>query len=139
MNTLKKSVAVLASLMLSIIMVAYAAPEDKASQGDGASWTPRFRALVHYNDNVEPAHREFAQKAVAFLKDMTIGDAMVFDITTTLDDFTTENLSNYHLVVSLNEIPGRTPEQREAFERYMKSGGAWLGFHAACRNDLTKS
>jgi type 1 glutamine amidotransferase len=32
-------------------------------------------------------------------------------------------------VIWLNDEP-RTPEQEQAFQKYMSNGGAWLGFHA---------
>jgi len=100
-----------------------------------ANWFPRFRVLVHYNDRVEEAHREFAHDGVRFFRDMTIGDGLVVDVTDDIDDFNDEKLRSYHLVVSLNDNPGRSPEQREAFRRYMEGGGAWLGFHSAAYND----
>lgn len=100
-----------------------------------ANWFPRFRVLVHYNDRVEEAHRQFAHDGVKFFRDMTIGDGMVVDVTDDIGDFNDEKLRSYHLVISLNDNPGHSPEQREAFRRYMESGGAWLGFHAAAYND----
>ena len=100
-----------------------------------ANWFPRFRVLVHYTREVEEAHRDFALDAIRFLQDMTIGDGLVVDTTSRMDDFNEEKLRSYHLVVSLNDNPGRTEEQREAFRSYMEDGGAWLGFHAAGYND----
>lgn len=100
-----------------------------------ANWFPRFRVLVHYNDRVEEAHRQFAHDGVRFFRDMTIGDGMVVDVTDDLGDFNDEKLRSYHLVISLNDNPGHSPEQREAFRRYMENGGAWLGFHSAAYND----
>ncbi len=34
------------------------------------------------------------------------------------------------VVIWLNDMP-HTPAQRQAFERYMSGGGAWLGFHVS--------
>lgn len=100
-----------------------------------ANWFPRFRVLIHHNRYVEQAHREFAEDGIQFFRDMTIGDGLVVDVTDKMEDFNDEKLRSYHLVISLNDNPGRTPEQRAAFERYMKSGGAWFGFHSAGYND----
>ena len=99
------------------------------------NWFPRFRMLIHVNDHVEKAHREFAADAVRFFRDMTIGDGIVVDTTNSLDDFNDEKLRTYHVIVSVNDNPGHTGPQREAFRRYMENGGAWLGFHAAAYND----
>lgn len=98
-------------------------------------WFPRFRMLVHYNKEVEKAHRDFALDAIRFLQDMTIGDGMVVDTTSNMADFNEERLRTYHLVVSLNDQPGHTEAQRRAFQAYMEHGGAWMGFHAAGYND----
>lgn len=103
----------------------------------GRSWFPRFRALAFHNPQVEPAHREFAEQAIRFFREMTVGDGFVFDVTETLDDMNDEKLRSYDLVISLNDNPGHTPEQRAAFERYMERGGGWMGFHAAAYNDAS--
>lgn len=96
---------------------------------------PRFRMLVYANEQVEEAHRQFAHDAIRFFRDMTIGDGLVVDVTTDAADINDEKLRTYHLFVCLNDNPGHTQEQREAFRRYMERGGAWLGFHAAGYND----
>jgi len=100
-----------------------------------ANWFPRFRVLIHVNKDVELAHQQFAYDGVNFFKEMTIGDGLVVDTTSNIADFNDEKLRSYHLVISLNDNPGHSKEQRDAFQRYMENGGAWLGFHAAGYND----
>jgi len=100
-----------------------------------ANWFPRFRMLVHFNKEVELAHQQFARDAIKFLKDMTIGDGIVVDTTSNIKDFNDEKLRTYHLVVSLNDNPGHSKEEREAFQHYMENGGSWLGFHSAGFNN----
>jgi hypothetical protein len=39
-------------------------------------------------------------------------------------------LSRYQAVIFLDTWPD-DPQQRTAFERYMKKGGGWMGFHFA--------
>lgn len=87
------------------------------------NWFPRFRMLIHVNDGVEPAHREFAADAVRFFRDMTIGDGFVVDTTNNADDLNDEKLRTYHVVVSVNDNPGHTEAQRAAFRRYMETAG----------------
>lgn len=94
-------------------------------------WFPRFRALVVYNPTVEPAHRQFAQNAIDYFKDMSVGDGMIFKYTSDFDDFNYDYLRTFDMIISLDDNPGHTKAQREAFEKYMENGGAWLGFHAA--------
>lgn len=102
-----------------------------------ASWYPRFRALAFHNPRVEPAHREFAEQAIAFFREMTVGDGFVFDVTDDPNDLNDEKLRTYDVVISLNDNPGHTPGQRAAFQRYMERGGGWIGFHAAGYNDAS--
>ena len=101
------------------------------------NWFPRFRMLIHVNNGVEQAHREFAADAVRFFREMTIGNGFVVDTTDNPDAFNDETLRTYHVVVSVNDNPGHTDVQREAFRRYMENGGAWMGFHAAAYNDAS--
>lgn len=98
-------------------------------------WFPRFRALVVHNPAVEPAHRQFDIDAMGRFRDMAVGDGMVFKFTSDFNDFDSDYLRTFDLVISLDDNPGHTPAQREAFERYMEDGGAWLGFHAAGFNN----
>src|SRR5260370_6249055 len=43
-------------------------------------------------------------------------------------------LGKYQVVVWLNDRPSKA-EQKLAFQKYIESGGAWLGFHVAAYND----
>jgi YVTN family beta-propeller protein len=94
----------------------------------------RFKVLALYSDTTEPDHVQFAKDAVKFLADRAATEHFTFDATTNWADLNDERLKNYQLVIWLNESPTKT-EQRNAFERYIQSGGAWLGFHAAGYND----
>ncbi|MFZ4863453.1 ThuA domain-containing protein [Sphingobacterium sp. Mn56C] len=95
---------------------------------------PRFKVLAFYNEHVEPAHVEFAEEAIVFFKKLTEGNGFVFDVTKDLNDLNDEKLKDYALVMLLNDVPG-SPQQRQAFEKYMQNGGGWFGFHVAAYND----
>jgi glutamine amidotransferase-like uncharacterized protein len=48
------------------------------------------------------------------------------------EDFTSQNLKNYKLVVFLSTtLDVLNDAQQKAFESYIKNGGAYLGIHAA--------
>ena len=94
----------------------------------------RFKVLAFYSENAEPDHVRFAQDAVKFLTERAANEHFTVDATTNWRDLNDERLKGYQLVIWLNESPTNT-EQRNAFERYIKDGGAWLGFHAAGYND----
>jgi len=95
---------------------------------------PRFKILAFYSDKTEPDHVQFANEAVKFLSEHAAREHFTFEATTRWEDLNDERLKDYQLIVWLNESP-TNPAQRSAFERYMRSGGAWLGFHAAAYND----
>lgn len=99
-----------------------------------AKWFPRCHALVLHNKAVERAHRDFDEDAMAYFRELGVGDGIVFDFTSDFDALTYENLRTYDLLISLDDNPGHTPRQRAAFERYMENGGGWLGFHSAAFN-----
>lgn len=95
---------------------------------------PRFKVLAFFSTKVEPAHVEFALEAIDFFQELTIGDAFVFDTTSTMTDLNAEKLKLYSVVMMLNDFP-HTDEQRQAFRAYMENGGGWFGFHVAVYND----
>lgn len=97
---------------------------------------PRFKVLAFYSTKVESAHVDFANDAIKFFKDLTIGKGFVFDLTTNMDDMNDEKVKDYQLVMMLNDFP-HSAAQRSAFQKYMENGGGWMGFHVAAYNDRT--
>ncbi len=95
---------------------------------------PRFKVLAFYSNQVETAHVEFAQDAIKFFKELTVGNGFVFDTTSSMADLNEEKLKDYSVILMLNDFPHNT-EQRAAFKKYMDNGGGWLGFHVAAYND----
>ena len=105
-------------------------------------WSPRaalaqqtrFKALAFYSENTEGDHVQFAQDAVKFLSEMARREHFTLETTTRWEDLNDERLKTCQLVIWLNQSPTKV-EQRSAFERYIKHGGGWLGFHASGYND----
>jgi hypothetical protein len=54
----------------------------------------------------------------------------IYDSTDNWNNLNNEFLSQYQVVVFLDTRPD-VPAQREAFQKYMENGGAWMGFHFA--------
>jgi type 1 glutamine amidotransferase len=117
-------------LILSIVLIALIGTNLKAQR------YPRFKVLAFYSTTVESAHVNFANDAIKFFKDLTIGKGFVFDLTTNMDDMNDEKVKDYQLVMMLNDFP-TSPAQKQAFEKYMENGGGWMGFHVAAYNDRT--
>lgn len=95
---------------------------------------PRFKVLAFYNKHVEPAHVEFANDAIKFFKELTVGKGFVFDTTSNMADLNEEKIKGYQLLMMINDFP-HSAAQREAFKNYMENGGGWFGFHVAAYND----
>lgn len=89
-----------------------------------------FHVLAFYSTNVEQDHVDFALQAIPFFKAMAQRDNFDFKATTDWDQMNSKVLSQYQVVLWLDDAPAK-PAQRKAFESYMKHGGAWLGFHIA--------
>lgn len=66
-----------------------------------------------------------------FLHKATYGEGFICDTTSNWNKVNDATLRNYQLVISLNDLPAHTREQRMAFQRYMENGGGWMGFHSA--------
>ena len=90
--------------------------------------------LAFYTDKGEPDHIEFAKQALAFYSGLSKKHNFSFEATTQWENLNLEKLKNVQLVMWVNDFPQK-PEQRTAFETYMKNGGAWLGFHVSAYND----
>ena len=93
-----------------------------------------FRVLAFYSTRVEPDHVLFAEGALKFFSDLSEKNHFTFDATSNWDDLNDVKLAKYQLVVWLNGAPSNAAQKR-AFQKYMESGGAWLGFHVAAYND----
>jgi uncharacterized protein len=121
------SMSVRRFLLLLCISIPFAASVSLGQQS-------RFNVLAFYSDTTEQDHIQFARDAVKFLSERAANEHFTFDATSKWEDLTDERLKGYQLVIWLNESPSK-PEQRNAFQRYIEQGGAWLGFHAAAYND----
>jgi type 1 glutamine amidotransferase len=88
------------------------------------------KVVAFYSVDVEPDHSRFAQDALRFFAAHAAQDGYDFVATTHWDDSNDAYLANCRVVIWLNDEP-HTSAQEQAFERYIKRGGGWLGFHVA--------
>jgi len=102
-----------------------------------AAWLPAqptLRVLALYSPNAEFDHVQFAKQAIGFFTDAAQRNHFEFETTTNWDDLNITHVASYQVILWLNDSP-HTQAQRDAFQKYMSGGGAWLGFHAAGYND----
>jgi type 1 glutamine amidotransferase len=94
----------------------------------------RFKALLYYSEHAEEAHVQFARQTADFFRKLSHGNGFSIDVTTDFSQYPYDRLKEYDVVIMPNVTPW-APEERAAFEKYMKNGGGWVGFHAAAYND----
>ncbi len=95
---------------------------------------PSIHVLALYSTNVEPDHVDFARGALAFLTTIAARDHFAVTPSTNWGNLNDATLKQYQLVLWLDDSP-HSEQQRTSFEKYMASGGGWMGFHAAGYND----
>ena len=91
---------------------------------------PRPKVLAFFTVSGELDHVLFAQQAMRALAAGAGDGGYAFTATTDWDELNDANLRDVRVVIWLNDMP-HAPAQRQAFERYMSGGGAWLGFHVS--------
>tara|TARA_R110002012_G_scaffold317308_1_gene533323 strand:- start:5020 stop:5823 length:804 start_codon:yes stop_codon:yes gene_type:complete len=92
----------------------------------GAQQRPKI--IAFYTAKNDLAHISFVKEALPWFENQAEEVGYEFYSTSDWKEMNGENLAKYQLVVFLDTRPEIT-DQREAFESYMKNGGAWMGFH----------
>jgi type 1 glutamine amidotransferase len=111
--------------IVRLALLLLAAPSILAQQPASA---PRPRVLAFFTAGGELDHVLFAQQAMRAFAARAADGGYAFAATSDWDALNEANLKDVRVVIWLNDMP-RTAAQRQAFERYMTAGGAWLGFH----------
>ena len=89
-----------------------------------------FKVVAFFTGKNDQAHVSFVKEANRFFPKMAEKYHFQYDTTSNWDNLNADYLSNYQVVLFLDTRPDK-PSQRQAFEEYMKKGGAWIGFHFA--------
>lgn len=88
----------------------------------------KFKVIAFYTGKQDKAHISFVHEANKWFPKMAAKFNFTYDSTSNWSNMNVGFLSHYQVVLFLDTRPD-DPEQRAAFEKYMKSGGAWMGFH----------
>lgn len=91
---------------------------------------PEFNVIAFYTAQNDQAHLSFVAEANHWFSKMANEYHFQYEPTKDWTKLNPDSLSKYQVVVFLDTRP-ETPEQRNAFEKYMENGGAWMGFHFA--------
>ena len=95
-----------------------------------AQKTPSFKVIAFYTAKNDQAHISFVHEANRWFPQMAAKYNFTYDSTNNWNNLNDEFLSKYQVVLFLDTRPDSLP-QRQAFQKYMERGGAWMGFHFA--------
>jgi hypothetical protein len=91
---------------------------------------PKFKVIAFYSAKNDPAHISYVHEANNWFAQLAAMSRFVYDSTDDWNKLNAEFLSKYQVAVFLDTRP-ENPLQRDAFQKYMENGGAWMGFHFA--------
>ena len=89
-----------------------------------------FNVIAFYTAKQDQAHISFVHQANRWFPKSAKQYNFKYDSTNDWSKLNAEFLSHYQVVLFLDTRP-EDAAQREAFETYVKNGGAWMGFHFA--------
>jgi len=92
--------------------------------------SPKFKVVAFYTGKNDRAHVSFVNEANRWFSEIAWKYKFSYDSTSNWDNLNIDFLAKYDVVLFLDTRTDK-PEQRAAFEQYMKRGGAWIGFHFA--------
>ncbi|WP_026628801.1 ThuA domain-containing protein [Dyadobacter alkalitolerans] len=105
----------------SLLLLLTLAPFFSQAQSD-------FKVIAFFTGKNDKAHISFVGEANKRFPEMARENHFIYDTTSNWNNLNTAFLADYQVVLFLDTRP-ETPEQREAFQKYMETGGGWLGFH----------
>ncbi|WP_326656591.1 ThuA domain-containing protein [Streptomyces sp. NBC_00385] len=112
----------LPALLLGLTVPAHAAPS--------AAQAPAFQVIAFYNGTWDAAHISFVQEANRWFPATAAANNFSYTSTNDWERLSSITPDQYQVVLFLDDAP-QTASQRAGFERYMRSGGAWMGFHVS--------
>lgn len=88
----------------------------------------KFNIVAFYTAQNDLAHISFVNEANKWFKKQAVGKGFNYVATKDWSNMNDEFLQQFQVVVFLDTRP-EEENQRKAFEKYMKNGGGWIGFH----------
>jgi hypothetical protein len=89
-----------------------------------------FSVISFFTAKKDMAHISFVHEANRWFSANASKYHYIYDSTENWDNLNDTFLSKYQVVIFLDTRP-ESANQRSAFEKYMKNGGGWMGFHFA--------
>ena len=89
---------------------------------------PKFKVVAFYTGINDAAHVSYVKEANQWFSTISKTYNFEFDSTNNWNNMNEGFLKNYDIVIVTDTRPDSV-QHREAFERYMKNGGGFIGFH----------
>jgi len=90
----------------------------------------RFSVIAFYTAKNDQAHISYVHEANKWFAQQAAEGRFIYDSTNDWTNLNPEFLTKYQVVIFLDTRP-EDPAPREAFQKYIENGGAWMGFHFA--------
>jgi hypothetical protein len=91
---------------------------------------PQFKVLAFFTAMNDRAHISYVHEANRWFANLGTQHNFQYDSTSDWSRLNDRELSRHQVVIFLDTRP-ESLQQRSAFEKYMRSGGSWMGFHFA--------
>lgn len=113
-------------LLLLATLLALAAPPAARANAEAAP----FKVLALYSGTWDAAHIDFDKEANDWFPKQAAANGFTYTASKNWDLLANGGVNSYQVVLFLDDAP-HTAAQRSGFERYMRAGGAWMGFHVS--------
>ncbi|MBV1939308.1 ThuA domain-containing protein [Streptomyces sp. BV286] len=112
-------------LVLLATLLGLAAPPAHAAREAAP-----FKVLALHSGTWDAAHISFVREANRWFPARAAENGFAYTASTDWNLLANGGVDAYQVVLFLDDLP-QSAAQRSGFERYMRAGGGWLGFHVA--------
>ncbi|WMD10082.1 ThuA domain-containing protein [Streptomyces sp. FXY-T5] len=111
-------------------MLGLTAPTHAAPTSPAAAQAPDFKVIAFYSGTWDAAHIDFVKEANGWFPRTAAQNNFTYTATTDWNLLANGGVDDYQVVLFLDDTP-KTAAQRSGFERYVRAGGGWMGFHVS--------
>ncbi|MFJ4369254.1 ThuA domain-containing protein [Streptomyces chartreusis] len=115
---------------LALVLGLAVAPSPVASDAVAAPQAAPFKVIAFYNGTWDAAHIDFVKEANEWFPRTGAQNNFTYTATTNWDLLANGGVNDYQVVLFLDDAP-QSAAQRAGFERYVRAGGGWMGFHVS--------
>lgn len=117
-------------LLLLALVLGLIAPEHAGPTSPAAAQAPDFKVIAFSSGTWDAAHIDFVKEANEWFPRTAAQNNFSYTATTDWNQLANGGVNDYQVVLFLDDAP-KTAAQRTGFERYVRAGGGWMGFHVS--------